>query len=697
MNSDFSDSAVVVADPAIISDNAFYLPQYQFVSPLPSGYYHVRLKAVTPSETYYSNTQSFFNGTAVSNIEIIDATYSYATDSVYVQALVEGVVDTGVAVFEVWNESGDWMFEANPDTVFGQAPQIVEGVFGGLAPDTSYLIKLRVTNPYESTANNPPAWVYTGVWAEDFETRTPIAVTSTTARLKGYGRGFIEPVQITLEYGLTPSLGSVASSIPDSILDTEGYVLTSDIENLQPNTYYYYQFKATGQEGNVRTGGLRQVYTGAPSIPNWNFENWDSINVEVPLGWNLRNEDFEKVDLGNDNYSLKIGGSNLAVFGYWVNNEDSLPTIHASREFIHRPDTVYLTLNYSIEPGDSAMSVVKILSSPQTIAQETLVFSGSSGGNYETLGIPMNYNGSETPDRIAVGLFPSLNNENNSPNYIEIDEVSFSNGISTYSDLQLLEWENVSYDQLKDWKYDMFLDNALGNLEYPHLATPELIDVTDTVLVLQSKLVDEHVIEAEVQSTFNLQEEPQALMVYHSFDALGTDTFETKLLLYEDGELIADCSTKRGDPTNENSSLEVGVEYLNPQINHDPDSATVIFAIRNTDGVSLSTAKIQHLSFDGLYSEPDTIGYVPDPDGVHEGGVMPVIVYPNPSNDIFKISGISGPSKLEVWDVTGKLIQRNTVMTNECVIDLSGNTRGFYLLKLIINNQELTKRLILNP
>ncbi len=75
-------------------------------------------------------------------------------------------------------------------------------------------------------------------------------------------------------------------------------------------------------------------------------------------------------------------------------------------------------------------------------------------------------------------------------------------------------------------------------------------------------------------------------------------------------------------------------------------------------------------------------------------------IYPNPSSDIFNIRRINGNGevmKLQVFDVTGKLIRNHTNITdNNYKLDMVGVAKGVYFLRISIDNKQLVKKLILN-
>jgi len=67
-------------------------------------------------------------------------------------------------------------------------------------------------------------------------------------------------------------------------------------------------------------------------------------------------------------------------------------------------------------------------------------------------------------------------------------------------------------------------------------------------------------------------------------------------------------------------------------------------------------------------------------------------VYPNPTTDYIVISGLTGSSKAEIYNVTGQLVQE-TNFTNETRIDLSLSA-GIYLVKVSNENQSITRKIV---
>lgn len=72
-----------------------------------------------------------------------------------------------------------------------------------------------------------------------------------------------------------------------------------------------------------------------------------------------------------------------------------------------------------------------------------------------------------------------------------------------------------------------------------------------------------------------------------------------------------------------------------------------------------------------------------------------LLIYPNPSNGIFKLStGNTEVKSIEIYDMLGTLLytQDQITLTNE--IDISDFENGVYILNVRINNQNISSRII---
>ena len=65
------------------------------------------------------------------------------------------------------------------------------------------------------------------------------------------------------------------------------------------------------------------------------------------------------------------------------------------------------------------------------------------------------------------------------------------------------------------------------------------------------------------------------------------------------------------------------------------------------------------------------------------------LIYPNPSTGKFIFSEVEKGSKLEIFDISGKLIFENIIKENNSTIDLEGKDKGVYTFRISNTNQEV--------
>ncbi|PCJ28316.1 MAG: hypothetical protein COA97_01400 [Flavobacteriales bacterium] len=83
--------------------------------------------------------------------------------------------------------------------------------------------------------------------------------------------------------------------------------------------------------------------------------------------------------------------------------------------------------------------------------------------------------------------------------------------------------------------------------------------------------------------------------------------------------------------------------------------------------------------------------------GINENTLIEneVIVYPNPNNGTFTIEASNlENSVLEIYNLTGQLVNQTTLNKNTTVIDINNQAKGLYLLKISNNKQLITKRIV---
>lgn len=101
-----------------------------------------------------------------------------------------------------------------------------------------------------------------------------------------------------------------------------------------------------------------------------------------------------------------------------------------------------------------------------------------------------------------------------------------------------------------------------------------------------------------------------------------------------------------------------------------------------------------------IYSNDDIVGNPIEPAvlhfgplGIGENGFDFVNVYPNPSNNVFNIEG-KNICKIEVISALGQVLYSKEANGDFIKIDLSNYNSGIYTLRVVTNNQIITKQLI---
>ena len=72
-----------------------------------------------------------------------------------------------------------------------------------------------------------------------------------------------------------------------------------------------------------------------------------------------------------------------------------------------------------------------------------------------------------------------------------------------------------------------------------------------------------------------------------------------------------------------------------------------------------------------------------------------IVVYPNPANEKISVSGQFENAEIQISTITGKEIYRNPDFSKKTILDVSGFENGIYILKVITNEGELSKKVVI--
>ena len=72
-----------------------------------------------------------------------------------------------------------------------------------------------------------------------------------------------------------------------------------------------------------------------------------------------------------------------------------------------------------------------------------------------------------------------------------------------------------------------------------------------------------------------------------------------------------------------------------------------------------------------------------------------ITIYPNPSAGHFEITAIKPIERVQIFDITGKMILDREINSDNASFDLGNEAKGVYLVRLHANGIITTKRIIL--
>ena len=239
-------------NPFVIDQPISYPVRDTLSSLLDNTIYYYRLKAITSTDTFYSNTVTFYSGTLFANFEAVDATAITST-SATLNALVD---DFGLPLSSIAfqygtnpNQLSDYvMLEDN--YINDSLLHNLSAPISGLISDTVYYFQLVADSNIGRQNSNQHSF-YTGNLNYTFAVNAATTVGQTFATLNGFADNFPFSASITFEYGITQNFGSVVAATPATVNDTLAHSFAGFIAPLSPSTSYYYRMKAETPAGFI--------------------------------------------------------------------------------------------------------------------------------------------------------------------------------------------------------------------------------------------------------------------------------------------------------------------------------------------------------------------------------------------------------------------------------------------------------------
>lgn len=559
----------------------------------------------------------------------------------------------------------------------------------GLINDTTYYYCV-ISRNIAGFVSGDTIPFYTGSIYNSFATLPATQITSTTARLNAEISGLIYPASLTFEYGYSELFGDWANALPAQISDTLPYQIYADISNLQQDTYYYFRIKGTLPNGAAIYGQTLYFYNGENTIPNFDFQLWDTVQAELPNGWSFIGNNFQKVTGNTGNYALKIYGEQIALLGNLVSSEeDDAPAFRGGTPFQYRPDSVELYVNYYVRPQDTAYILIDLYSDPESpVSLKFYPITGNSAGLFEHIVFELDYQNSGIPDTLIIGLIPTNPFDEDRAyagnNFIIIDDISFGSSAPDFSNSDFENWRVEQHELVSFWGPHSFA-------EYPGAVHTESlvnsIGVGDFALQLKNKLNS-----SGENNTFKLSSNPLVfndnapsfpvnarhimLNGIYKCQPLNNDTIELSVFMFKNGEQIGFGTFEQWETVSEFSQFSVPIFYSNEQI---PDSATIKISAYKDNAQGESILIVDKLAFDNP-------GILVDDGHLSETKNWKADIFPNPGGDNLniRISEYSNqPITVELFSASGIEIYKNTFSHGQLFsISTLNFSRGVYFVKL---------------
>jgi photosystem II stability/assembly factor-like uncharacterized protein len=293
----------------------------------------ITLQNLTPNTTYNYILMATYNNIDYSSqilsfttlpdfVVTMNDIYSYTSNTAGISAnIISNENDISGIEFQYGTKAdfSEFSILSNSTLVPGNTNQYITSTISNLTPETTYHVRIKAVH---NGIN-----IFSSI--KSFKTRPEYAInlyspsiSDNNATLSAYVNAYSENItNIVFEYGSINYENSVATS-PDIIpFNTSSYV-TATLQNLNPNTTYYYRLKALNgtkiiysKEGVLNTSGEIILTSGIVKNNNTSASLTGLINSN---GKYLTNIQFEYGI--TENYGSTINASPNYIYNYGTNS-----------------------------------------------------------------------------------------------------------------------------------------------------------------------------------------------------------------------------------------------------------------------------------------------------------------------------------------------------------------------------------------
>ncbi len=499
---------------------------------------------------------------------------------------------------------------------------------------------------------------------------------------------------VQFEYGTSVSVLNHITLEPFPFTGTEVQPLGTLLNNLQPNTTYYYRLKATSLLGEFYTP-IASFNTNLNAIPNWDFEEWDTLQFHHPDEWNFI-PNIEQVSSFDGGYAVKITTkilSNRIGPGALVQFLPSDQTFNGGIPFTSRPDSVKAWLNYNITPGDSALFAVVFKKNYQTISNHFFRIRGTTNNTFIQHSFPITFQTPDNPDTLMIGITncdPFGEDDADTSSWMIIDKISFTGTTENVPNSDFENWSYLSIEDLTGWYGELKQDRIMGP-GVPYRKTTDSYSGNYAFEYTPNFIDDEIRMSAGVEPdssgrpAFPLFHQPFTLNGFFKYFPENNDSLTINITTFNNGTTIGTgrfaCDSMVADYT----PFVIPIQYNLSQLVPDSGFLEILPTADTVNGISRFF--IDALSFDG-FANADTV--IIDAIETAEGQLNPVSIkaYPNPANEFMNIElwNTEKGSFISILNMNGQTLfsqQLHETQSGTCEkirLELNDYKSGIYII-----------------
>lgn len=449
-------------------------------------------------------------------------------------------------------------------------------------------------------------------------------------------------------------------------------------------------------------------FTKSQSIPNGNFENWQTVVISNPTGAVTANlENFQRYGFGAPTLVTKVTDSHLGMyackmetstigqdtsFGYAVFGSTGNSGPEGGFPYTQAPDSIVGWYKSGIMATDSAL-ILAVFKLNGTPVYQGLYYLKGSHSSYTRFSFPLQLPGGFACDTVIVGAASSDAFNDHAPkpgSWITVDDISFvGTGITQQVPNTNFElWTNTPFEAPTEWK------TYYNNNMQPSVSKTTDKYAGDYAAKITTFFIDNQLINL----TLNGQQENNGPQGGHPY-TLTTDTLIGYYKYFPqsvDTAIVVMQFKKNGSSFNWMSKFlfptSTYTEFSFPfSLPMAPDSVIIFLASSTWNATQANSGSILYIDEVQFKSQPLNTSIV------EQSNIFRNIVYPNPTsgyiNAEFEIKTAESAT-ISIFDISGKLILSKSIVTyvgiNSHKIDLDHFTKGIYTMSIKTQTKDIS-------